>query len=498
MDSRIPARGAVAALAFIAAHAVAATTTVVDIPARSGGTQRFLYTRPDQPIATLVHVPGGTGVLAIRDDGTVPGGECEPVIRNRDAWTSAGLAIASVDATSMGFTRNYDDILEVVRHVRARDNVPVWVIGGSASTGTTENLARRLPGEVGAIVASPQRPSSLANQVRRPTLVIYHSGDPDQFGAAFFNALTGAIVRERSVVTTGSNQICSGFHGFNGADDAFTGAVISFITRHNAATREGGANNYQGLWWKSPAESESGWGLNVTHQGDKLFLTWFTYDADGRGMWLVVPDASKGNGESFSGSLYRTSGPPFSTVPFDPSRVGVTAVGTATLSFAGEDNGTFTYAVNGTTQSKAITRQVFGPKPACTAGGGHGVPPNYQALWWGGEAESGWGVNVAHQGDILFATWFTYDTDGRGMWIVMPNGAKTAGGVYAGSLYRTTGPAFSAQPWPPSGVSAVEVGNGSFAFTDAEHGTFTYTLGGVTQSKAIVRQVFASPPTVCR
>ena len=75
MDSRIPARGAVAALAFIAAHAVAATTTVVDIPARSGGTQRFLYTRPDQPIATLVHVPGGTGVLAIRDDGTVPGGE---------------------------------------------------------------------------------------------------------------------------------------------------------------------------------------------------------------------------------------------------------------------------------------------------------------------------------------------------------------------------------------------------------------------------------------
>ena len=34
--------------------------------------------------------------------------------------------------------------------------------------------------------------------------------------------------------------------------------------------------NFQGLWWASPAESESGWGINFTDQGTTIFATWFT------------------------------------------------------------------------------------------------------------------------------------------------------------------------------------------------------------------------------
>ena len=40
--------------------------------------------------------------------------------------------------------------------------------------------------------------------------------------------------------------------------------------------------NYQGLWYNAPAESESGWGINLAHQGDVIFATWFTYDAAGK------------------------------------------------------------------------------------------------------------------------------------------------------------------------------------------------------------------------
>src|SRR5512137_1221642 len=46
--------------------------------------------------------------------------------------------------------------------------------------------------------------------------------------------------------------------------------------------------NYQGLWWNSPPQSESGWGINVAHQGDKIFATWFTYDTAGDGWWLSM------------------------------------------------------------------------------------------------------------------------------------------------------------------------------------------------------------------
>ena len=43
--------------------------------------------------------------------------------------------------------------------------------------------------------------------------------------------------------------------------------------------------------------------------------------------------------------------------------------------------------------------------------------PNYQGLWFNPN-ESGWGVNFAHQGDLIFASWFTYDLSGKGTWLV--------------------------------------------------------------------------------
>jgi hypothetical protein len=49
------------------------------------------------------------------------------------------------------------------------------------------------------------------------------------------------------------------------------------------ATTPAPSVNLQGLWWNSPDGSESGWGLNIAHQGKKLFNTWFTYDTNGSG-----------------------------------------------------------------------------------------------------------------------------------------------------------------------------------------------------------------------
>jgi len=257
--------------------------------------------------------------------------------------------------------------------------------------------------------------------------------------------------------------------------------------------------NYQGLWWNSPANSESGWGVNIAHQGDILFATWFTYEADGSGLWLVMSNGTKTGPSSYSGTLYRTTGPSFDAVPWNPAQVVVTAVGSASFAFADANNGTFTTTVNGVTQSKPITRQIYSsPVPTCVSGGAAGATPNYQDLWWKSPAntESGWGVNITHQGDILFATWFTYEASGKGMWLVMSNGLKTGPASYSGALYRTTGPAFGATPWLATQVTVTPVGMATFTFGDANNGTFAYTVNGVTQSKPITRQVY-STPTAC-
>jgi hypothetical protein len=98
----------------------------------------------------------------------------------------------------------------------------------------------------------------------------------------------------------------------------------------------------------------------------------------------------------------------------------------------------------------------------------------------------------------MFMTWFTYDAAGRGMWLVGPRLERSGSNAFSGALFRTTGPAFSATPWTPSAVATSQAGTATLTFTDSMSGTFAYSVGGVQQSKAITRQVFGAPVTVCR
>lgn len=263
---------------------------------------------------------------------------------------------------------------------------------------------------------------------------------------------------------------------------------------------EAGPPNYEGLWWNAPADSEPGWGINLAHQGDIIFATWFTYDETGRALWLAM-SASLTETGVYTGTLFEATGPPFDSVPFDPNQVFGTAVGTGTLTFTDFDTGTFAYTINGITQTKSITREVFGQLPTCTFGiqTDLTLAYNYQDLWWAAPAgsEPGWGVNLTHEGDTIFATWFTYDLDRTPLWLSVA-APKTAAGVYSGTLYRTTGPPFDSVPFDPTKVGATAVGAATFTFTDGNTGTFNYRVNGVTQTKAITREVIVAPGTVCQ
>lgn len=261
-----------------------------------------------------------------------------------------------------------------------------------------------------------------------------------------------------------------------------------------------GPPNYEGLWWNSPAGSESGWGINLAHQGDTIFATWFTYDLDGKAVWLAMTATLSLSGD-YTGSLFVTSGPPFNSVPFNPAQVVGLVVGTGTLTFTDLNTGTFVYTVNGIAQTKTITRQVFDQLPTCTFGllSDLTLAYNYQDLWWAAPAnsESGWGVNLTHQGNTIFATWFTYGLDGVSTWFVVA-APKTAEGTYSGTLYSAAGPPFDAVPFDPTKVVGTVVGAATFTFTDGNTGTFDYTVNGVTQTKAITRDILLTPGTVCQ
>jgi len=248
--------------------------------------------------------------------------------------------------------------------------------------------------------------------------------------------------------------------------------------------------NHTALWWNA---NESGWGINVNHQGNIVFATLFTYDDSGSPMWLVLPRGERQADGSYFGQLYRTSGPAFNANPW--GAVTPAEVGTMRFTFGtGSHDARLTYTVNGRSVSKVITRQVVKEPPVCSwSFFDRSFDLNVTDLWWN-RAESGWGINLTHQQDTIFATLFTYAPNGQGLWLVMPEG-NLADGRYTGALYRTRGPAFDANPWTP--ITPTQAGTMSLSFTDGKTGTLTYTLDGVTVTKSIERQEFGALKTKC-
>lgn len=404
---------------------------------------------------------------------------------------------------------------------------PITVVDGASATGTSLTPANGHAAGPRAVVVNPATNKAYA-AFSGEVVVIDGATNALTYVPTVTAASAGALA-----VNTSTNRIyVLGASGAMSVIDGNTNAVTTIAVPANArglainastnrvyVTSDGGVTiidgagqpsagpvpatvyNVQGLWWRSPAGSESGWGVNLTQQGNTVFATWFTYDAQGNGLWLVMSQGTSATPNTYSGTLYQTTGPAFNAVPFDPAKVTGTPVGTGTFSFTDEFNGTFSYTVSGVAGSKAITRQVYDSRlPVCTLGGTATASPNYQALWWASPAgsESGWGLNITHQGDTLFITWFTYGPDGKGMWLVGSNLARTGNGVYSGTLYRTIGPPWNQSPWDATKVVGTPVGTATLTFDTAGTGSFAYTVNGISQVKSITRQVFGTPETVCR
>jgi hypothetical protein len=119
--------------------------------------------------------------------------------------------------------------------------------------------------------------------------------------------------------------------------------------------------NYSGSWWNP---LESGWALVIQQSATRgLTAAWPVYDAAGRAVWLTIQPGGWTDFRTWTGTVYRTSGPPFFGATFDPALVSATPVGTATLRFEQSpgtvDTASFSYTVDGVSATKTIRRFVF-------------------------------------------------------------------------------------------------------------------------------------------
>jgi hypothetical protein len=125
--------------------------------------------------------------------------------------------------------------------------------------------------------------------------------------------------------------------------------------------------------------------------------------------------------------------------------------------------------------------------------GTHSTASGITGLFYN-SSESGWGVNLVQQSSIIFATLFTYDTNGFPTWYVASNCVVEVNGC-SGELYFVTAGSEITSKWNGANLSVSPVGNVSFSFTDRDNGTMTFKINGVSGSKVIQRQIWATQLT---
>lgn len=114
-------------------------------------------------------------------------------------------------------------------------------------------------------------------------------------------------------------------------------------------------------------------------------------------------------------------------------------------------------------------------------------------MWWKPD-ESGWGVNVVQQGNVIFATLYVYAADGTAHWFVAPDMEAPGGSplTFTGDLYETTGPAFTAS-FNPGAVTRRVVGTATFTYSASNSAAFAYSVDGKSVARNIQRMTWRSP-----
>ncbi|MBL8515379.1 MAG: hypothetical protein JNM76_00305 [Betaproteobacteria bacterium] len=248
---------------------------------------------------------------------------------------------------------------------------------------------------------------------------------------------------------------------------------------YKATINRPGPDNYQGAWWAGA--SENGWGLSFVQHGQTLAAGWYYFNAQGQPTWAIVPGCSwDASFTTCTGNVTASTG---SWLGNYTGILTQNVIGTVTFSFTSATAGTMSWNIGGQQATKSISKINYnsGASPS-------GI--DYTDIWWGGQAQNGWGVALLQQGGILAGSWYTYNQQNQPVWYLINGGSWTSPSVFTAPLTRATGSPLIGATYNPSALASTNAGTITITFTDAANATMNYTVDGVTQTKSITRLAF--------
>jgi pimeloyl-ACP methyl ester carboxylesterase len=246
--------------------AEAVTPAFVSIETRRGR-QTFILIKPGAPVASVILFAGGNGALGLSSASTMRWGASNFLVRTRSKFAAHDLMVAVMDAPSDhhdGMNPNFrmsrehaEDINAVVKYLRGRANVPVWLVGTSMGTFSAANGAiagRDVDGLV--LISTITRPnpewkiatghgvaSMHLASIKVPTLILSHRDDrcdltPAVDTSELKDRLTAAKLAQVELLVGGfpaNSDPCGPMapHGFFGIEDEAINKIAEFIRAHS-------------------------------------------------------------------------------------------------------------------------------------------------------------------------------------------------------------------------------------------------------------------------
>jgi lysyl endopeptidase len=238
------------------------------------------------------------------------------------------------------------------------------------------------------------------------------------------------------------------------------------------------AADYTDLWF-NPAEN--GWGMSVSQHGQTQFVVLYIYDNNGQPLWVSMPGGTwTNNFTTYTGAVYIPNGPPYSNYVPGVFRANA-PVGTVSITY-GATNATISYTINGASGTKVVERLGFGNTPGAPAF-------NSSDIWWGGDSQNGWGLNLTQKNGTVVGVWYTYGLSGNPTWFLL-SGGSWSGTSFSGPVYTASSSRWIGTAYNPANFAAAQVGSMTLNFANSGSAVMSYNVNGVAQSKGIVRVPF--------